>query len=106
MSLARALMMLPLLLALGCARAVPNPTETPAEKRISVNFDKFPLKSALELIARASGANIIVNSGVTGTVTVSLQDTPWRDVLAAVVGNCGMKLVFEEKHNLVRVTAP
>lgn len=102
----RLILMLPVLFALNCARSEPKPPEAPAEPRISVNFDRVPLKTALELIARASGANIIAASDLTGTVTVSAQNSPWRDVLTTVTESCGMKLIFIDKYNMVRVVAP
>ena len=56
--------------------------------RVTFNFQRADIKTVIDLIGRLSNASIIMNSsptgGVAGTVTMSVNNLPWFDVLQAV----------------------
>lgn len=61
-------------------------TQPPA---ISIEFQDADLKVVLDLLAKQSGANIVIAEDVTGKVSLSLRDVPWRDALDTIVKTAG-----------------
>ncbi len=59
-------------------------------KRISLNLKEVDLKDFFRLVHEVSGLNIIVDSDVSGTVTIVLDDVPWDQALALVLNNNGL----------------
>jgi len=59
-------------------------------KRISLNLKEVDLKDFFRLIHEVSGLNTIVDSDVSGTVTLVLDDVPWDQALALVLNNNGL----------------
>ncbi len=45
-------------------------------QRLSLNFQNIKVRAVLQLLADASGKNVVV-SGVHGSITLRLQDVPW-----------------------------
>jgi type II secretory pathway component HofQ len=73
-------------------------------QRITVEFNATPVKTALDLIARSSDLMILLDSGVTGTVTLTRDNVTAREVLDEVVAACGLKLTRHE-NGVLRVSA-
>ena len=67
----------------GQGEAEARKTETGPE-RISVDFYKIDLHNVFRLLGRLSGKNIVVDEGVSGTLTLSLKDVPWTFVLDVI----------------------
>lgn len=59
-------------------------------KAISLNLKNVDLKDFFRLIHEISGLNIIVDSDVSGTVTMVLDDVPWDQALDIVLKNNGL----------------
>jgi type IV pilus assembly protein PilQ len=77
------------------------------EKPIPVTFD-FPngdIRAVIDTIAKVSGANIVVSPDVQGTISVRVQDVPWRGVLDSVVKTLGF-VVVEDTRGMLRVVDP
>ncbi len=60
---------------------------------ISMEFQDADLKIVLDLIAKQSGANIVVAEDVKGSVSLSLREVPWEDALNTVVKTAGYAIV-------------
>ena len=70
-------------------------------EKISLNLKDVDLKDFFRLIHQISGLNIVVDSNVTGTVTVALDDVPWDQALDVVLMNNGLDKALEG--NVLRV---
>lgn len=68
---------------------------------ISLDFREGDLQDILRLFADISGLNIIVNPGVTGKVTVKLNEVPWDQALDIILKSQGLGRVTED--NVIRV---
>src|SRR5688572_23895140 len=74
--------------------------------RVTFNFQKADIKTVIDLIGRLSNASIIMNSattgGVAGTVTMSVNNLPWFDVLQAVCKTFNYTTVKEDS-GIIRI---
>ncbi|HEV2423586.1 MAG TPA: type IV pilus secretin PilQ [Terriglobia bacterium] len=83
--------------------AAPGPTAPRyTGEKISLNLKDVDLKDFFRLIHQVSGLNIVVDSNVTGTVTVALDDVPWDQALGVVLMNNGLDKTLEG--NVLRVS--
>ncbi|MGH9433589.1 MAG: type IV pilus secretin PilQ, partial [Terriglobia bacterium] len=89
--------------------AVANPathvkTQTPSQytgELISLNLKDVDLKDFFRLIHEISGLNVVVDSNVSGTVTLVLDDVPWDEALDIVLKNNGLGKELEG--NVLRI---
>jgi type IV pilus assembly protein PilQ len=70
--------------------------------RLTFNFRDADIKVVIDMIARVSGANIIVSPQVTGSITLSINNVPWQEVLSSVVRTLGFATV-KENFDIIRV---
>jgi type IV pilus assembly protein PilQ len=82
------------------ASAGATPSKYTGEK-ISLNLKDVDLKDFFRLIHQISGLNIVVDSNVTGTVTVALDDVPWDQALDVVLMDNGLDKTLEG--NVLRI---
>lgn len=54
-------------------------------ERISVEFQDMPVRTVIDLLAHTGGANIVASDGVTGNITLRLNNIPWDQVLDIVI---------------------
>ena len=54
-------------------------------RRVTIKVDAADLRYALKLLFEAAGANYSLDQSVQGTVTVSMQDVPFRTALESVL---------------------
>lgn len=77
---------------------------------ISMEFQDADLKVVLDLLAKQSGANIIIANDVQGKVSLSLREVPWEDALTTIVECAGFVLVTDELAStggkIIRVVRP
>ncbi|MBV8880219.1 MAG: hypothetical protein JO332_09665 [Planctomycetaceae bacterium] len=73
--------------------------------RLTFNFRDADIKVVIDMIARVSGANIIVSPDVKGQITLSINNVPWNDVLSAVVRTLNFTTVKEE-FGIIRIIHP
>ncbi|HXT21995.1 MAG TPA: secretin and TonB N-terminal domain-containing protein [Thermoanaerobaculia bacterium] len=57
---------------------------------ISLSLRDAPLPEVLRSFARIAGVNLVLAPGVTGSVTVELQDVPWDQALSVILKTHGM----------------
>jgi type IV pilus assembly protein PilQ len=59
-------------------------------ERLTLNFQDIETRSVLQLLADASGQNIVVSDTVQGSVTLRLQNVPWDQALDIVLRTKGL----------------
>lgn len=59
-------------------------------ERLSLNFQDIDIRAVLKVIADFTGFNIVVADGVTGRVTVRLQNVPWDQALDLILKSKGL----------------
>lgn len=77
------------------------------EKPPQVNFDfnDAPVREVIKAIAVTSGANIVVAREVEGSVTLTLNDIPWRVALETICKTVGAAVVQEDR-GIIRIVDP
>jgi type IV pilus assembly protein PilQ len=71
---------------------------------ISVNLKDVDLKDFFRLIHEISGLNVVLDPGVSGTLTIVLDDVPWDQALAIVLQNNGLQCQLGG--NVLRIALP
>jgi type IV pilus assembly protein PilQ len=76
----------------AAATAAAAAAETPVYKgeRLTLNFQDIETRAVLQLLADASGQNIVVSDTVGGSVTLRLQNVPWDQALDIVLRTKGL----------------
>lgn len=69
---------------------------------VSLDFRDANIRNVLEVLALKSGINIVASPQVTGTVSIQLQDVPWKRALEVVLETYGY--AYEQKGNVIVVT--
>jgi len=59
-------------------------------ERLTLNFQDIETRAVLQLLADASGQNIVVSDTVGGSVTLRLQNVPWDQALDIVLRTKGL----------------
>jgi type IV pilus assembly protein PilQ len=59
-------------------------------ERLTLNFQDIETRAVLQLLADASGQNIVVSDSVKGSVTLRLQNVPWDQALDIVLQTRGL----------------
>lgn len=75
---------------------------------VKMEFQDADLKFVLEILAKQSGANIVIAEDVVGKVTLALQGVPWRQALETVVKTAGFTTVEDSEGivPIIRVVRP
>ncbi|MGH8371239.1 MAG: type IV pilus secretin PilQ [Gammaproteobacteria bacterium] len=61
-------------------------------QKISLNFQNIDVRAVLQILADASGKNIVVSDSVRGNITLRLQDVPWDEALEIILHSKGLAL--------------
>ncbi|HSN17611.1 MAG TPA: type IV pilus secretin PilQ [Gammaproteobacteria bacterium] len=59
-------------------------------QKISLNFQSIDIRAVLQILADASGKNIVVSDSVSGNITLRLQDVPWDQALDIILHTKGL----------------
>src|SRR4030095_1738448 len=79
------------------SRTTLNATEkTYSGHPISLDFKDGDLQDIFRLFADISGLNVVVNPGVSGKVTLKLNEVPWDQALALILKTNGLGYTVEE----------
>jgi type IV pilus assembly protein PilQ len=99
------------------AKAAPSPARKSSEKtskadsfafagyekqKITVDFFKIDLHNVFRLFGEISGQNVVVDEGVTGTLTLALNDIPWDFALDIILNL--KDLQKEERFNTIVIS--
>ena len=68
---------------------------------ISLDFKDGDVQDIFRLFSDISGLNVVVNPGVTGKVTLKLNEVPWGRALELILKTNGLGCVLEE--NVIRI---
>jgi type IV pilus assembly protein PilQ len=74
-------------------KADANPVEAKKEykgEHLTLNFQDIEVRAVLQLLADASGQNIVVSDSVGGSLTLRLQNVPWDQALDIVLRTKGL----------------
>ena len=74
-------------------------------KRVDFQFKDQPVRDVIDSIALASGASMVMSPAVTGTITVRLENVPWREALESVAKTLDFAVV-EERYGVLRIVDP
>ncbi|MGE0580863.1 MAG: type IV pilus secretin PilQ [Steroidobacteraceae bacterium] len=85
----------------AAAEADAKPTYT--GERLTLNFQDIETRAVLQLLADASGQNIVVSDSVSGSVTLRLQNVPWDQALDIVLRTKGLD---KRRQDNVIIVAP
>ncbi len=86
-------------------KAVNAPEDKPVYtgERLTLNFQDIETRAVLQLLADASGQNIVVSDSVNGNVTLRLQNVPWDQALDIVLRTKGLD---KRRQDNVIIVAP
>jgi type IV pilus assembly protein PilQ len=70
-------------------------------EKLSLNFQDIDTRAVLQILADASGKNIVINDSVTGAMTLRLDNVPWDQALDVVMQTKGLDK--REEGNVIRV---
>lgn len=73
--------------------------------RVGFEFKDAEVREVIQAVASIANANIVVGQEVTGRVTLSLHDVPWRVALETIVMTLGYTVVQEER-GILRIVDP
>ncbi len=73
--------------------------------RLTFNFRDADIKVVIDMIARVSGANVVIAPEIKGSITLSINNVPWTNVLEAVVKTLGFTTV-REAFDIIRIIHP
>lgn len=68
---------------------------------LSLAFEEAPVEQVLQALAEYQQLNLLVAPGVEGTITLRLQDVPWRQALSLVARMARLKITQEDAVLLV-----
>lgn len=71
---------------------------------ISVNLKDVDLKDFFRLVHEISGLNVVLDPGVSGNLTIVLDDVPWDQALAIVLQNNSLQCQLSG--NVLRIALP
>lgn len=62
-------------------------------EKLSLNFQKIPVRDALQVLADFTGLNFVISDRVTGNLTLRLKDVPWDQAMDIILDskNLGMR---------------
>ncbi len=72
------------------AQAQANAKKQYAGQKISLNFQSIDIRAVLQILADASGKNVVVSDAVNGNITLRLQDVPWDQALDIILHTKGL----------------
>jgi type IV pilus assembly protein PilQ len=75
---------------------------------LNIEFQDADLAVVLDLLAKQSGANIVIAEDVEGKVSLTLRDVPWREALETIVKTAGYVMVSERSgiSEILRIVSP
>jgi type IV pilus assembly protein PilQ len=59
-------------------------------QKVSLNFQNIDVRAVLQVLADASGKNVVVSDAVSGNITLRLQDVPWDQALDIILHTKGL----------------
>lgn len=73
-----------------------------SQAKVTLDFKDADINTVLRVMSLKSGMNIVAGPEVQGTVTIRLEEVPWKKALEVVLRTYGY--VYEKDENIIRVT--
>ncbi|MHC4870307.1 MAG: secretin N-terminal domain-containing protein [Planctomycetota bacterium] len=73
--------------------------------RITMNVQNAPIENVIKLIASDAQANIIIGPEVSGNISFTIHDVPWKEALDSILKTHGY-IKVEEDSGVIRITTP
>ena len=80
---------------------IPSLNSQSKSDRISFNFQNIDVRALLQLLADFSGYNILVSDGVSGTMSLKLDNVPWDQALQIILNSKGLGM--KRDGNVIRI---
>lgn len=71
------------------------------DKRITINLQDTPIRTAVDMICREAGLNYAFEGDISGTVTVNISDTPFDQVMQIVLRSAGLTMRRENNTYMI-----
>jgi hypothetical protein len=84
----------------------PEPTRPARRGRVKVSFHQAGLENALNFLADAGRFNLVVESGLSGSVSATLRDVDPYDALVTIAQANGAEVQYERRIVVVRRRTP
>src|SRR4029079_15361296 len=84
------------------APANPAAAQQQEARRITIAFENTPIADVASAFADFAGRSIVLGSGVTGTMTAQIDNTPWDRALEAILGANGL-IAREMDTGIIRI---
>ncbi len=68
----------------------------PSDMMVSFDFQNVSIADVIRMIARVSNMNVLIGSGVKGTVTMKMHDVPLKDVFSIILEAYGLGMVRKD----------
>lgn len=72
-------------------------------KKISIETSKMEIKDVLKFLADESGVNMIIDQGVSGSVSLKLRNVPWDQALILLLKS--KQLAFKRQGTVLRIAS-
>lgn len=83
------------------SKGIPSLNTQNKSDKISFNFQNIDVRALLQLLADFSGYNILVSDGVTGTMSLKLDNVPWDQALQIILNSKGLGM--KKDGNVIRI---
>jgi type IV pilus assembly protein PilQ len=70
--------------------------------RLSFYFQNIEIRSLLQILAKSSGMNFVINDAVKGSVTLNLKNVTWRQALIIILKSHGLS--YREDGNVIYIS--
>jgi beta-lactamase regulating signal transducer with metallopeptidase domain len=67
------------------SRAIPNGTKSSSNENISLDLKDADVRDVLETFSKLTKIKIVADDNVSGRVTISVHDVPWKEVFAKIL---------------------
>jgi type IV pilus assembly protein PilQ len=89
--------------ALLAAAPAPEAKGPPEETRISIDVKDVSIIDMVRLLSELAGFQVVIDGGVSCSLTLKLTDVPWPKVLDTALRSC--RLGHEEDNGIVRIAS-
>src|SRR5215210_7969132 len=72
------------------------------EGYVSLDFREADIRNVFKILSFKSGVNIVAGPEVTGTVSIQLNNVPWKQALDVILQTYGY--AYEQQGNIIVVT--
>jgi type IV pilus assembly protein PilQ len=76
--------------------------EMSAEGYVSLDFREADIRNVFKILSFKSGVNIVAGPEVTGTVSIQLNNVPWKQALDVILQTYGY--AYEQRGNIIIIT--